>query len=144
MAKTPTPEMIATQRTVPERVLLFCLASGTSRVKAVTHATAQHMLVRNLFARSRGGGLRAHPSRSRRTGRVAEVIAGDALPPSRLRSTSASSKGGMGARGPMNGPLLGVRVRLRTRTLPNVCPAFSQACSGEAARFRLAYRRVRM
>jgi hypothetical protein len=103
MAKTPTPEMIATQRTVPERVLLFCLASGTSRVKAVTHATAQHMLVRNLFARSRGGGLRAHPSRPRRTGRVAEVIAGDALPPSRLRSTSASSKGGMGARGPMNG-----------------------------------------
>jgi hypothetical protein len=52
MAKTPTPEMIATQRTVPERVLLFCLASDTNWVKAgVTHATAQHMLVRNLFER---------------------------------------------------------------------------------------------
>jgi hypothetical protein len=52
MAKTPTPEMIATQRTVPERVLLFCLASGTNWVKAgVTHATAQHMLVWNLVER---------------------------------------------------------------------------------------------
>jgi hypothetical protein len=47
MAKTPTTETIAAELTVPERVLLFCLASDTNWVKAgVTHATAQHMLVR--------------------------------------------------------------------------------------------------
>jgi len=33
MAKTPTTEMIAAEFTVPERVLLFCLASGTNWVK---------------------------------------------------------------------------------------------------------------
>jgi hypothetical protein len=36
------PETVAAELTVPERVLLFCLASGTDWVKAgVTHATAQ-------------------------------------------------------------------------------------------------------
>ena len=53
LAKTPTTEMIAAELTVPERVLLFCLASGTNWVKAgVTHATAQHMFVRNYRPRS--------------------------------------------------------------------------------------------
>jgi hypothetical protein len=37
---------------VPERVLLFCLASDTNCVKAgVSHSTAQHLLVRNLVER---------------------------------------------------------------------------------------------
>ena len=31
MAKAPTPETIAAELTVPERVLLFCLASDTNR-----------------------------------------------------------------------------------------------------------------
>jgi hypothetical protein len=45
MAKTPTTEMIAAELTVPERVLLFCLASGTNWVKA------GDMPVRNLVER---------------------------------------------------------------------------------------------
>jgi hypothetical protein len=52
MAKPPTTETIAAELTVPERVLLFCLASDTNWVKAgVTHSTAQHLLVRNLVKR---------------------------------------------------------------------------------------------
>jgi hypothetical protein len=48
----PTAESIAAALTVPERVLLFCLASDTDRQKAgVTHATAQHMMVRGLIER---------------------------------------------------------------------------------------------
>jgi hypothetical protein len=53
MAK-PTPETIAPTLTVPERILLFCLASDTEWQKAgVTHATAQHMMVRGLIQRDR-------------------------------------------------------------------------------------------
>jgi hypothetical protein len=52
MAKAPTTDTIAAELTVPERVLLFCLASDTNWVKAgVSHATAQHLLVRNLVER---------------------------------------------------------------------------------------------
>jgi hypothetical protein len=52
MPKAPSPGTIAAEPTVPERVLLFCLASGTNWVKAgVAHATAQHMLMRNLVER---------------------------------------------------------------------------------------------
>jgi hypothetical protein len=52
MAKAPTTETIAGELTVPERVLLFCLASDTNWVKAgVSHATAKHLLVRNLVER---------------------------------------------------------------------------------------------
>jgi hypothetical protein len=55
MSKPPKPETIAAELTVPERVLLFCLASNTDWVKAgVTHAIAQHMLIRNLVERSAG------------------------------------------------------------------------------------------
>jgi hypothetical protein len=52
LAKAPTTETIAAELTVPERVLLFCLASDTNWVKAgVSHSTAQHLLVRNLVKR---------------------------------------------------------------------------------------------
>jgi hypothetical protein len=52
MAKAPTTETIAAELTVPERMMLFCLASDTNWVKAgVTHSTAQHLLVRNLVKR---------------------------------------------------------------------------------------------
>ena len=52
MAKPLAAETIATELTVPERVLLFCLASDTNWVKAgVSHTTAQHLLVRNLVER---------------------------------------------------------------------------------------------
>jgi hypothetical protein len=52
MAKRPTPGEIAADLPVSERVLLFCLASGTDWAKAgVTQATAQHMLVRGFVDR---------------------------------------------------------------------------------------------
>jgi hypothetical protein len=48
MAKTPTAE--STALTVPERILLFCLASGTDwQAASITHATAQQMIVRGLI-----------------------------------------------------------------------------------------------
>jgi hypothetical protein len=48
----PTPATIAAELTVPERVLLFCVASGTEWLKAgVPSATVQHMIVRNLLKR---------------------------------------------------------------------------------------------
>jgi hypothetical protein len=54
MAKTPTPDSIATELAVPERILLFCLASDTDwQAASVTHSTAQHMLVRGLIERDR-------------------------------------------------------------------------------------------
>jgi hypothetical protein len=47
MAKAPTPADIAADLAVPERVLLFCLASGTDWAQAsVTHAAVRHMIVR--------------------------------------------------------------------------------------------------
>jgi hypothetical protein len=52
MKTKPTPESIAAELTVPERVLLFYLASDTDWQKAgVTHATAQHMMVRGSIER---------------------------------------------------------------------------------------------
>jgi len=40
---------------MPERILLFCLASDTDWVQAgVTHATIRHLLVRNLIERELG------------------------------------------------------------------------------------------
>jgi hypothetical protein len=52
MAKAPTTETIAAELSVPERVLLFCLASDTDWVKAgVPTITVQHLLVRNLAER---------------------------------------------------------------------------------------------
>ena len=47
-----TAETIAAELTVPERLLLFCLASDTDWQRAgVSHATAQHMMVRGLIER---------------------------------------------------------------------------------------------
>jgi hypothetical protein len=52
MAKHPTLDKIAAELPVPERLLLFCLASDTDWQKAsITHATAQHMMVRGLIER---------------------------------------------------------------------------------------------
>jgi len=52
MAKRPTPEMIAEGLTVPERIMLFCVASGTDWQKAgVTHMVAQQVLIRGLIDR---------------------------------------------------------------------------------------------
>jgi hypothetical protein len=54
-----TFEKVAAGLTVPECVLLFCLASDTDWQKAgVTHATAQQMMIRGLIDRWRRG-LRA-------------------------------------------------------------------------------------
>jgi hypothetical protein len=50
MAKRPTAEMIAEGLTVPERVLLFCVASDTDwRRAGVKATTAQRMLIRGLI-----------------------------------------------------------------------------------------------
>jgi hypothetical protein len=50
MATEPNAEFLAAALTVPERLLLFCLASDTDVAKAcVTHATAQNMMVRGLI-----------------------------------------------------------------------------------------------
>jgi hypothetical protein len=55
MAGRPTPRTIASDLRVPERIMLFCLASGTDWERAyVTHATAQHLLVRGLIDRDPG------------------------------------------------------------------------------------------
>jgi hypothetical protein len=49
------PKTIASDLRVPERIMLFCLASGTDWERAyVTHATAQHLLVRGLIDRDPG------------------------------------------------------------------------------------------
>jgi hypothetical protein len=49
---TINPTSIATALTVPERILLFCLASETDwQAASITHATAQHMMVRGLIER---------------------------------------------------------------------------------------------
>jgi hypothetical protein len=47
------PEAIAADLPVSERVMLFCLASGTDWVRAgVRHATAQQVLLRGLIDRA--------------------------------------------------------------------------------------------
>ena len=48
----PTPDSIAAALTVPERLLLFCLTSGTDwQAASITHPTAQQMMVRGLIER---------------------------------------------------------------------------------------------
>jgi hypothetical protein len=50
-------QQIAAGLTVPERVLLFCLASDTDWQRAgVTHATAQQMMIRGLIEREGNAG----------------------------------------------------------------------------------------
>jgi hypothetical protein len=54
--------MIATELAVPERVLLFCLASGTEWAQGgVTGATATAILVRGLVDRDASGRLELTP-----------------------------------------------------------------------------------
>jgi hypothetical protein len=75
MAKLPTPETIAAALMVPERVLLFCVASNTDWAKAgVTGATAQHLHVRGLIERAEGhpGALCPDGARPQGVGRIAE------------------------------------------------------------------------
>jgi hypothetical protein len=55
MPAKPTPASIAAVLTVPELILLFCLATDTDwQAASITHATAQHMMVRGLIERDRG------------------------------------------------------------------------------------------
>jgi hypothetical protein len=47
------PETTASDLRIPERVMLFCLASGTDWEHAgVTYATPQHLLLRGLIDRA--------------------------------------------------------------------------------------------
>jgi hypothetical protein len=55
MPTKPTTASMAAKLTVPERILLFCLASDTDwQAASITHATAQQMMVRGLIERDRG------------------------------------------------------------------------------------------
>jgi hypothetical protein len=48
--KARSPGTIAAHLIVSERVLLFCLASGTDWAQAgVTQSTARHLMIKNLF-----------------------------------------------------------------------------------------------
>jgi hypothetical protein len=52
MTKAPTPETIAAGLTVPERMMLFCVASNTDWVRAGVRAvTARALLVKGLIER---------------------------------------------------------------------------------------------
>jgi hypothetical protein len=52
MAAKRTASSIAAELTVPERLLVFCLASNTDwQAASITHATAQQMMVRGLMER---------------------------------------------------------------------------------------------
>jgi hypothetical protein len=56
MTKPPTADLIADGLTVPERMLLFCLASETDWQRAgVKQATAQQMMIRGLIERQAAG-----------------------------------------------------------------------------------------
>jgi hypothetical protein len=54
-----TPESIATDLTVPERLLLFCIDSGTDwqKVSRVTGATVTAMVLKDLVERNAVGRL---------------------------------------------------------------------------------------
>jgi predicted transcriptional regulator len=53
MAKRPTAEMIADGLSVPERIMLFCIASATDWQKAagLTHTVARRLMIRGLIDR---------------------------------------------------------------------------------------------
>jgi hypothetical protein len=55
VAKAPTSADIAAGLSVAERVLLFCIASGTDWSKVATHSSVRHMIVCNLIDRAGGG-----------------------------------------------------------------------------------------
>jgi hypothetical protein len=53
-----SPDAIAPNLTPAERVLLFCLASGTPYGRVgITHSTVQQMIVRNFVERDAAGRL---------------------------------------------------------------------------------------
>jgi hypothetical protein len=73
MPKPPTADMIALGLTVPERLLLFCLATGTDwQAASITHATAHQMMVRPDRPWGRRDQLPADRSRPRGAGGVAQ------------------------------------------------------------------------
>jgi predicted transcriptional regulator len=53
MAKRPTAEMITEGLSVPERIMLFCIASATDWQKAagLTHTVARRLMIRGLIDR---------------------------------------------------------------------------------------------
>jgi hypothetical protein len=57
MVKTPPPKVAGLDTlTVPERVLLFCVASGTKPAEAgITHRTIELATIKNLITRERTG-----------------------------------------------------------------------------------------
>jgi hypothetical protein len=77
MAKPPTPESIAAGLTAIERVLLFCVGSGTDWRKIVVVGTAKHMLIRGLIERD-GSDLALTRAGPRGAGGCADDAGGDA------------------------------------------------------------------
>jgi hypothetical protein len=76
MPVRPSPAKIASDLRVPERMMLFCLASGTDWERAgVTHATPQHLLVRGLLNRA------STPARFKLTPLGRDVLAALLKPP---------------------------------------------------------------
>jgi hypothetical protein len=76
MPARPSPAKIASDLRVPERIMLFCLASGTVWERAyVTHATAQQLLVRGLIERDQS------PGRFKLTPMGGDVLAALLKPP---------------------------------------------------------------
>ena len=56
------PGSIASDLRAPERVMLFCLASGTPWEQVgVTYATPQHLLLKNLIDRDHGARFKLTP-----------------------------------------------------------------------------------
>jgi hypothetical protein len=52
MAKQPAPEMTAEGLSVPERIMLFCVASDTDWQRAGVKTTVpQHLIIRRLIKR---------------------------------------------------------------------------------------------
>jgi hypothetical protein len=76
MAARLKPETIASDLRVPERMMLFCIASGTDWERAgVTHATPQHLLLRGLIDRA------STPARFKLTPLGRDVLAALIKPP---------------------------------------------------------------
>jgi hypothetical protein len=56
MAARPAPKTIASDLRPQERIMLFCLASGTDwHMAGVTYAMTHHLLVKNLIDRDHPG-----------------------------------------------------------------------------------------
>jgi hypothetical protein len=77
----PTPASIA-DLTVAERLLLFCLSTDTDwRAASITHATAQHMMVRGLIERDQVASRFVLTEQGRDV--LSAIFAGQAGPPRR-------------------------------------------------------------